>query len=117
MQLNHHIRTSIRPLVILLFFGLIELATAADVVRLNIHRIGNWYAPSDNQLIIEDHTKQRYRVDFFHPCHGLVAAETLAFISRGGRLLDRFSAVVLPDGSRCSFAALSQRPQVTTPHQ
>ncbi len=108
MQLSNHIRVSIHSLVILLFFGLIELATAADDVRLNIHQIGNWYAPNDNQLIIEDHKKQRYRVDFFHPCHGLVAAETLAFISKGGRLLDRFSAVVLPDGSRCSFATLSQ---------
>ena len=112
MQLIHHSQLRILLLPALLLCGAIDLVAAADHAKLNIHQIRNWYAQGDSKLIIENNRKQRYQVDFLVPCHGLNAAETLAFISRGGRSLDRDSSVILPDGSRCPFAVFAQIPHI-----
>lgn len=112
MQLVHHPQARILLLPALLLCGAVDLAGAADHARLDVHQIRNWYAQGDSKLIIENNKKQRYQVDFLIPCHGLDAAQTLAFTSRGGRSLDRDSSVILPDGSRCSFAVFAQVPQI-----
>lgn len=112
MQSSHHSQLRILLLPALLLCGAINLAAAGDHAKLDVHQIRNWYPQGDSKLIIENNRKQRYQVDFLVPCHGLNAAQTLAFISRGGRSLDRDSAVILPDGSRCPFSVFAQVPHI-----
>ena len=51
----------------------------------------------------------RYRAETLGPCIGLGFTTSLAFVSRGGfDQVDRFSSVVLPDGTRCAFQSFDR---------
>ena len=51
----------------------------------------------------------RYRAETMGPCLGLDFATRLAFVNRGGfNNIDRFSSVVLADGTRCGFQSFDQ---------
>lgn len=73
------------------------------------YRIRNWTAPNDHTLIIEGVDGQQYRAQTLGPCFGLDFASRLGFANRGGfQQIDRFSSVVLPDGTRCSFQSFDK---------
>ena len=76
--------------------------------RLQTYRIRNWSIQSDNTLIVEGVDRRRYQATFLGPCTGLRFATRLSFVTRGTNQLDRFSGIVLPDGTRCSFSSFQE---------
>jgi hypothetical protein len=75
------------------------------------YRIDEWKALSNESLIIRTNDGKRYHATLMGRCIGLKAAETIAFVTRGERTVDRFAGIMLPDGSRCyfkTFEAISQ---------
>jgi Family of unknown function (DUF6491) len=73
------------------------------------YRIRNWNAPNDHTLILEGADGQQYRAETLGPCFGLDYTSRLGFSNRGGfQTVDRFSSVVLPDGTRCAFQNFSK---------
>jgi hypothetical protein len=73
------------------------------------YRIRNWSAPNDHTLILEGADGQQYKAETLGPCFGLGHASRLGFANRGGfQQIDRFSSVVLPDGTRCSFHSFTK---------
>jgi hypothetical protein len=82
---------------------------AADSVQLQTYRIRNWSAPNDQTLIVESVDGTKYRAELLGNCLGLNFTTRLAFVNRGGfNQIDRFSGVVLPDGTRCSFRSFNE---------
>jgi hypothetical protein len=72
-------------------------------------RIRNWSAPNDHTLIMVADDGTRYRAETLGPCIGLDFANRVAFTNRGGfNQIDRFSSVVLQDGTRCSFQSFDK---------
>ena len=75
------------------------------------YRIDDWTALSSEALIIRTNDGQRYRATLMGKCIGLKFTDTIAFVTRGERQVDRFAGIMLPDGSRCyfkTFEAISQ---------
>ncbi len=87
-------------------------ATGGADAQLMSHRIRNWSAPNDHTLIFEAVDGTRYKAETVGPCFGLDFAQRIGFSSHGHtdfsssssfEQVDRFSSVVLPDGTRCPF--------------
>jgi hypothetical protein len=77
--------------------------------RLPRMRIRDWAAVNDETIIITATDGTRYRAETFGPCLGLNFTNRLAFESRGGfEQIDRFSSVVLGDGTRCQFRSFGR---------
>jgi len=77
--------------------------------RLQRMRIRDWSAVNDETIIITAVDGTRYRADTFGPCLGLNFTNRLAFETRGGfEQIDRFSSVVLGDGTRCQLRAFGR---------
>ena len=75
------------------------------------HRIDEWKALSSEALVIRTNDGKRYRATLMGKCIGLKFTDTIAFVTRGERSVDRFAGIMLPDGSRCyfkTFEAISQ---------
>jgi hypothetical protein len=75
------------------------------------YRIEDWKALSNESLIIRTNDGKRYRATLMGRCIGLKFTDTIAFVTRGERTVDRFAGIMLPDGSRCyfkTFEAVSQ---------
>ena len=90
------------------------LAAETKNLQLGIHQVGNWHAPDDSQLIIEDHQQQLFFATLKATCQGLSAAKSIAFISNADSALDQFSSVVLPSGKRCPFKSFSKKEPLAT---
>ncbi len=109
--------TRTRSAVLSLALGLLPTllaaadVAAADSARLGLHRISSYEIISDKILIIEATGKKNYRAELFPGCFGLRHAYTLAFQTKGGNSLDKFSSVVLPDGTRCRFKSFVLIPE------
>lgn len=72
--------------------------------QLMSYRLANWSAPDDHTLIFQARDGTQYRAEMLGPCFGLDYAPRIGFSNRGGfDHIDRFTSVVLPDGTRCSF--------------
>ena len=85
------------------------ITKAAVDAELMSYRIRNWNAVDDHTLILEGADGQQYRAETLGPCFGLNNAARLGFANRGGfQTVDRFSSVVLPDGTRCAFQNFSK---------
>ncbi len=67
------------------------------------HRIDDWKALSSEALVIRTSDGKRYRATLTGKCIGLKFTDTIAFVTRGERSVDRFAGIMLPDGSRCYF--------------
>jgi hypothetical protein len=77
--------------------------------RLQRLRIRDWSAVDDETIIITATDGTRYRAETFGPCLGLNFTNRVAFESRGGfEQIDRFSSVVLGDGTRCQFRSFGR---------
>ena len=73
------------------------------------YRIRTWSVPNDHTVVFESMDGTRYRAETLGPCNGLDFAPKLGFQNRNGfRQVDRFTSVVLPDGTRCSFQNFSK---------
>jgi hypothetical protein len=75
------------------------------------YRIEDWKALSNDSLIIRTNDGKRYRATLMGRCIGLKFTDTIAFVTRGERSVDRYAGIMLPDGSRCyfkTFEAISQ---------
>src|SRR6185437_732750 len=72
-------------------------------------RIRNWTVLDDQTLVIESYDGTRYKAETMGACNGLSFATRLGFSNRGGfKTVDRFSSVLLPDGTRCPLASLNK---------
>jgi hypothetical protein len=86
-----------------------NLETEPGEAELMSYRIRSWSAPNDHTVIFESQDGTRYRAETLGPCFGLDFANRLGFANRGGfQQIDRFSSVVLPDGTRCSFQSFNK---------
>lgn len=83
------------------------MMTRADT-RLQSYRIHDWSAPNERTLIVESITGERYRADLMNNCIGLRFTNSLAFVTGGTNQLDRYSGIVLPDGTRCMFRSFTR---------
>jgi hypothetical protein len=85
-------------------------APVADAdAKLPRFQIRDWSAPNDHTIIVIANDGTRYRAETFGPCLGLDFANRLAFESRGGfEQVDRFSSVLLGDGTRCQFQSFGK---------
>jgi hypothetical protein len=75
------------------------------------YRIEDWKALSNESLVIRTNDGKRYRATLMGRCIGLKFTDTIAFVTRGERSVDRYAGIMLPDGSRCyfkTFEAISQ---------
>ena len=86
-----------------------NLQTAPGDAELMSYRIRNWSALNDHTILLESADGTQYRAETLGPCFGLDYANRLGFSNRGGfQQIDRFSSVVLPDGTRCSFQSFNK---------
>jgi hypothetical protein len=86
-----------------------KVETLSGDADLMSYRVKDFSAPNDHTLIIEGADGTHYRAETLGPCFGLGTAARLSFENRGGfQQIDRFSRVVLPDGTRCSFQNFSK---------
>jgi Family of unknown function (DUF6491) len=86
-----------------------HVKTEAASAQLRSDRVRGWTAPDDLTLIIEARDGTRYKADLAGPCVGLAHNTNLGFYSRGGfKEIDRFSSVVLSDGTRCPLATFNK---------
>jgi hypothetical protein len=85
------------------------LQSAGGDSQLMSYRIRNWSAPNDHTVLFESADGVQYRAETLGPCFGLDFANRLGFANRGGfQQIDRFTSVVLPDGTRCSFQTFNK---------
>jgi hypothetical protein len=86
-----------------------NLQTVGGDATLQSYRIRSWSAPNDHTVLLEASDGTRYKADTIGPCFGLDFANRVGFSNRGGfNQIDRFSSLVLPDGTRCSFQNFSK---------
>ena len=79
---------------------------SATVNRFNLKE---WNAPNDHTVIFVTTDGTRYRAETLGPCMGLNFAPGVAFTNRGGfNQIDRFSSVILNDGTRCPFQSFDK---------
>jgi hypothetical protein len=79
---------------------------SSTVQRFNLK---DWSAPNDHTVILVTNDGTRYRAETLGPCMGLDFAHGIAFANRGGfNQIDRFSSVVLTDGTRCPFQSFDK---------
>ncbi len=72
-------------------------------------RIRDWSAPNDHTVVMVGADGTRYRAETMGPCPGLDFATRVAFVNRGGfQQIDRFSSIVLGDGTRCAFQSFDK---------
>lgn len=88
-------------------------AATAEVATSNVqvprYRIRDWSAPNDHTLIVMADDGTRYRAETLGPCLGLDFANRLGFVNKGGfEQVDRYSSVVLDDGTRCAFRSFDK---------
>jgi len=82
---------------------------AASNAQLPRFRIRDWSAPNDHTIIVIADDGTRYRAETLGPCLGLDFANRLAFVNKGGfEQVDRYSSVVLGDGTRCTFQSFDK---------
>jgi hypothetical protein len=77
--------------------------------RVPAFRIRDWAAVNDHMLVVTADDGTRYRAETIGPCLGLNFANRMAFVNRGGfEQVDRFSTVVLGDGTRCALQSFDK---------
>ena len=86
-----------------------NIKTETASAELRSDRVRNWTVVDDQTLIIESYDGVKYKAETMGACNGLSFATRLGFSSRGGfKQIDRFSSVLLPDGTKCSLAAFNK---------
>jgi hypothetical protein len=69
---------------------------------LNHAQLRDWLADGERGLWIQAMDLRWFYARFTHACHGLSAAGSLAFDTRGSDTIDSTSAVVVPGSGRCT---------------
>ncbi len=108
------VQTGTRPAapaaaVLIAVLGQATAQAAAAVVH--AHRIDDWRAVSDTEIVITTNRGGRYRALLRAPCPGLRFTDRIAFVTRGEREIDRFAGIQLPDGTRCLFKSFGALPR------
>jgi hypothetical protein len=83
--------------------------------ELRTYQVEDWIAPDDRTLIVNAVDRSLFEARFKGKCTGLRLVDTIAFIAPTPPQIDKFEGIVLPDGTRCTFASLTRL--VTTPAQ
>jgi len=92
-----------------------NIKTEAASAELRSDPIRNWTVLDDQTLVIESYDGTRFKAETMGACNGLSFATRLGFSNRGGfKTVDRFSAIQLPDGTRCPLATFNK---VITPEK
>src|SRR5579872_2427073 len=81
--------------------------------ELRTYQILNWVAPDDRTLLLTALNHSLFQARFRRRCPGLQLADTIAFSVPSPPQVEKYSGIVLPDGTVCAFAALT--PLVSTP--
>jgi hypothetical protein len=76
--------------------------------ELQTYRIREWSAPNDKSLLVKSLDGSTERADFLGPCTGLRFSNTIGFVTRGANELDKYSGIVLSDGTRCTFRSFQR---------
>jgi Family of unknown function (DUF6491) len=83
--------------------------TTGGTAIVNRFNLDSWSAPNDHTVILRTRDGTRFRAETMGPCLGLDFAQGVGFSNRGGLgQIDRFSSVVLNDGTRCPFQSFEQ---------
>ena len=69
--------------------------------------IRNWRAVDNSTLIIETYSKGKLVATLMSSCPGIRFAETIGLSTLGPFALDKYTTVILPDGTRCHFKELN----------
>jgi hypothetical protein len=92
-----------------------NMKTETGSAELRSDRVRNWTVIDDQNMVIEAYDGTKYKAEMMGACNGLSFATRLGFSSRGGfKTIDRFSSVLLPDGTRCPLSAFNK---VITPEK
>jgi hypothetical protein len=76
--------------------------------ELRSYQINDWIAPDDRTLIVNAADRSLFQGRFRNQCTGLRLTETIAFVVPSPPQLDRYAAIVLPDGRRCAFESFAR---------
>jgi hypothetical protein len=76
--------------------------------ELRAYQIQDWIAPDDHTMVVNSVDHALFRAQFKGRCNGLRLADTVSFIVLDATQFDRYGGVVLPDGTRCAFAAVTR---------
>ena len=86
-----------------------NLPTETASAELRSDRVRNWTVIDDQTMLVESYDGSKYKMEMMGACNGLSFATRLGFSNRGGfKTIDRFSSVLLPDGTRCPLAAFNK---------
>jgi hypothetical protein len=76
--------------------------------ELRAYQIQDWIAPDDHTMVVNSVDHALFRAQFKGRCNGLRLVDTVSFIVLDATQFDRYGGVVLPDGTRCAFAAVTR---------
>jgi hypothetical protein len=89
------------------------IAAAADKAETSIpfvnmkQSIQGWQADGQTAIWIQDTRKNWYYAKLLAPCPGLEFTARMGFEPKTMNSLDKFGAVVMPDGKRCQIGSLT----------
>jgi uncharacterized protein DUF6491 len=76
--------------------------------ELRTYQLIDWIAPDDRTLLVNSLDRTLYRAQFKRQCTGLRQVDTIAFIVQTPPQVEKYQGVVLPDGTRCAFTAITR---------
>jgi hypothetical protein len=76
--------------------------------ELRTYQLLDWIAPDDRTLLVNSVDRSLYRASFKRQCTGMRQVDTIAFIVQTPPQVDKYEGVVLPDGTRCAFTAITR---------
>jgi hypothetical protein len=82
----------------------------AEIPFADLGGIRNWRAEGNRAIDIESARGEWFHATFAAPCDGLQFRDTVAFVTAGPNVLDRFGSVIVRGGERCYFETFERMP-------
>jgi hypothetical protein len=76
--------------------------------ELRTYKLIDWIAPDDRTLIMNSVDRALFRVQFKRQCTGMRQVDTIAFIVQMPPQIEKYQAVVLPNGTRCVITSITR---------
>jgi hypothetical protein len=86
-----------------------EPSRGAEIKFVDLGGIRDWRAEGNRALDIQSARGEWYRATFATPCDGLQFRDSIAFVTSGPNVLDRFGSVLVR-GDRCWFETFERLP-------